>query len=199
MRKLILSMMVSADQYIARPDGDIGWFRTDADFEQEALALLESVDCMFFGRKSYQLLAQYWPMAGTAQSPATADDFTSKASEERFATLLNTIPKRVYSRTLSDASWGPVTIAREVDNDEIDRLKCAPGKDLVLFAGASLATAFAARDLFDEYRLMIHPILLDKGIRLFGDLGGERPLSLVRTRAFASGVTLLVLARDRVK
>lgn len=188
MRKVILSMMVSADGYTARADGTLDWFLSDAQFEQEMLALLRNVDGMFFGRVAYQLLSQYW-------SAARASGGTGREGE--FAHLMNAIPKTVWSRTMQHAHWGPVTIEREVDAERIVQRKREPGKDLVLFAGGQLASVFADLDLFDEYRLMVHPIILGTGIALFRNLTAERALTLRRSRIFPSGMVLLHYERDR--
>lgn len=197
MRKIILSMMVSLDGFVARPDGNLDWFLTDGEFEDEMLTLLRSVDLMLFGRVSYQLLAEYWPTAGTSSAQDAPGGFTSQEREIEFARLMNSIPKTVYSRTLAKAEWGPVTVDAEVSANRIAQLKQQPGKDVALFAGASLASAFVQRDLVDEYRLMIHPIILGSGIALFPERSEERRLKLQRTRTFPSGVTLLQYSRDR--
>ncbi|MGH8286733.1 MAG: dihydrofolate reductase family protein [Steroidobacteraceae bacterium] len=198
MRKVVLSMMVSLDGFIAASDGNLDWFLSDAEFEEEMLGLLRSVDGMLFGRVAYQLLAEYWPTAGTSSAQEAPGGFTSRQREIEFARLMNEIPKTVYSRTLTKASWGPVTIARAVCGEEIASLKRERGKDLVLFAGGDIASEFARQDLFDEYRVMIHPIVLGAGIPLFRDLKQERKLRLQRTRTFPSGVILLQYARDAV-
>lgn len=197
MRKLILSMMVSLDNRTAGPDGDLDWFRTDGDFEVEMLELLRNVDGMLFGRVSYELLAAYWPAAGTTAEEAPGG-FTSKERQIAFAERMNTLPKIVYSRTLSDPAWGPATVVREVRTEEVMAMKREPGKDLVLFAGATLASAFADLDLIDEYRLMVHPIVLGRGLPLFDGVAGERSLKLIRAKTFGSGVVLLHHARERV-
>jgi dihydrofolate reductase len=196
MRKLILSLMVSLDGAIARADGNLDWFLSDADFEEEMLGLLRNVDGMLFGRLSYELLAQYWPTAGSSAQQAPGG-FSSTERELEFARLMNSIPKTVYSRTLQQADWGPVNIAKAVNAEEIAHLKRSSGKDLVLFAGAQLASAFVKLDLIDEYRLMIHPIVLGNGIALFQGLTQERKLELRRTRIFPCGVALLQYERDR--
>ncbi|HEY6643250.1 dihydrofolate reductase family protein [Povalibacter sp.] len=196
MRKIILSMMVSLDMQIARADGNLDWFRSDAGFETEMLRLLRRVDGMMFGRVSYEMLAQYWPTAG-ASDATVSGGFSNTEVEKEFALLMNTVPKRVYSRTLKSAAWGPVTIIDEVDADEIDKLRRQPGRDLVLFAGASLASEFMRHDLIDEYRLMVHPVVLGNGIPLFQELTAERPLELQRSTALPCGVVLLEYERNR--
>lgn len=195
MPKLILSMMISLDHRYAGADGSLDWFLSDTQFEEEMLGLLRNVDGMIFGRVSYGLLAQYWPIAGTPQSGGTPGDFTSKQRESEFAHLMNTVPKIVYSRTLREAAWGPVTIVKKLDAADVERRKRSAGKDLVLFAGGHLAAAFAQLDLFDEYRLMIHPTVRGQGPVLFDGLATPRQLKLQRTRTFSSGVVLVEYGR----
>jgi dihydrofolate reductase len=197
MRKLILSMNVSLDSLTARPNGDLAWFLSDEEFEREMLALLRSVDAMLFGRVSYQLLAEYWPTAGTPTSADAPGGFTSKEREKEFARLMNSIPKVVFSRTLTQVEWGPSRLVGDNLPEEIATMKGQPGRDLVLFAGANLASTCINLDLVDEYRLLVHPILLGKGIPLFKDLRAEHRLRLQRARTFPCGVVLLQYERDR--
>lgn len=196
MRRTILSMMVSLDGAVAGADGNLDWFLSDAEFELEMLGVLRNVDRMIFGRVSYELLAQYWPTAGTSEDQAPGG-FSSKERELEFARLMNSIPKTVYSRTLQDPSWGPVTVARELTVADIEAQRRQPGKDIVLFAGGNLASQFAELDLFDEYRLMIHPVVLGNGIPLFQGLSRQHELQLRRTRTLPSGVVLVHYDRDR--
>jgi dihydrofolate reductase len=189
MRKIILSMMTSLDGKIARSDGDIEWFLTDERLEETLRSLLHQVDAMIFGRVSYQLLADFWPTAGTATA---AEDppggFTSPERAAEFAHLMNTIPKIVVSHAPAALPWGP---ARSIDGDlpdAIHELKAEPGGDLVLFAGADLATSFIDLGLIDDYRLFVHPTVLGKGIALFDRIHTEQQLHLLDVSAFPSGV-----------
>jgi dihydrofolate reductase len=197
MRNVILAMMVSADGMTARSDGDLSWFLTDEAFEAEMLGLLRSVDAMLFGRVSYELLAGYWPTAGTQSSGEAPGGFTTKEREIEFARLMNSIPKVVFSRTLGRAEWGPATLIRGNIAGEMAAMKKQPGRDLVLFAGANLASQFMNLDLVDEYRLLVHPIVLGTGIPLFKDVAAERALRLAEARTFPSGVVVLRYERDR--
>ena len=197
MRDVILSMMVSLDGSIARPDGNLDWFRTDRDFEDEMLALLRQIDVMLFGRVSYELLAEYWPTAGTLSAQEPPGGLSSHDREIEFARLMNTIPKIVYSKTLTSADWGPARIVSEGIADHIAAMKREPGKDIVLFAGGRIASTFVNLDLVDRYRLMIHPIVIGRGQPLFQAITADRDLALTRTRTFASGVVLVEHARNR--
>lgn len=191
MRKLILSMMVSLDNRTARADGDLDWFRTDGDFEVEMLELLHNVDGIMLGRVSYELLGAYWPTAGTSTADEAPGGFTSKQREAAFVERMNTLPKIVFSRTVNDPTWGPAKVMREVRAEDVTKMKREANKDLVLFAGATLASAFIHLDLIDEYRLMVHPVVLGRGLALFEDVATELPLRLARTKTFSSGVVLL--------
>lgn len=197
MRKLILSMLVSLDGHTARSDGDLSWFRTDEKFEEDMLALLRSVDAVLFGRVSYQSLAEFWPTAGTEATGEAPGGFTSKAREIEFARLLNALPKVVFSRTLTETAWKPARIVSDDAAGEVARMKREAGKDLVLFAGAGLATSFMNDDLVDEYHLLVHPIVLGRGIPLFSGVQAERPLALESARSLPSGVVSLRYRRER--
>lgn len=197
MAKVILSMMTSLDSLTARSDGDLEWFVSDERFEDEMLSLLRSVEAMMFGRVSYQLLADFWPRAGTPGWPDAPGGFTSEARALEFARLMNSILKVVFSRTLSEAAWSPARLVRENVAEEVAQMKAQASKDLVLFAGADLASTFMHLDLVDEYRLMVHPIVLGNGIALFGKVEAERPLRLLGAEAFPSGIVLLHYERDR--
>lgn len=198
MSKVILSVMVSLDGRMARSDGDLNWFLTDAEFESEMLGVLRGVDAILLGRRSYELLGEYWPNAGTSASTEEAPGgFTSEEREVTFAELMNTIPKVVYSRTLQRGHWGPSRIVSGDIEEDLARMKRGATRDLVLFAGPDIASQFIERDLFDEYRLMVHPIVLGSGPALFARESGERRLRLERTRTFASGVVLLQYERVR--
>jgi dihydrofolate reductase len=197
MRKLILSMMVSLDGLTARPDGDLAWFRTDEQFEADMLALLRGVDALLFGRVSYQSLSEYWPTAGTDATGEAPGGFTSKEREIEFARLLNALPKVVFSRTLTETAWKPARIVSDDAAGEVARMKREAGKDLVVFAGAGLATSFMNDDLVDEYHLLVHPIVLGRGLPLFSRVQAERPLVLESARSLPSGVVSLRYRRDR--
>ena len=194
MSKLILSMMVSLDNKYAGADGNLDWFLSDAGFEDEMLSLLRNVDGMIFGRVAYELLSEYWPTAGQSDEQAPGG-LTSREREIEFARLMNSVPKIVYSRTLRQPSWGPVTVVDRLDRGDVERRTRAAKKDLVLFAGGRIASAFAQLDLFDEYRLMVHPTVIGAGPALFEGITAQHKLQLQRTQKFSSGVVLVQYGR----
>lgn len=194
MRKLILCMMTSLDGLTARENRDLEWFLADPEFEGDMIELLGSVDGMFFGRVAYEELKQFWPSAGTADPKHAPGGSTSDANRIEFARLMNSVPKLVISRTLERVEWGPGRVIRGDLAKEIDALKRENGRDLVFFAGAKSAAELIRLDVFDEYRLLVHPIVLGRGLPLFAS-APERPLTLRDTRAYPCGVVRLRYTR----
>lgn len=197
MRKLILSIMTTLDGQTARPNRDLEWFLADPEFESDMLALLGSVDGMLFGRVAYDELAQFWPSAGTDDPGQAPGGFTSDANRIEFARWMNSIPKLVVSRTRKQLHWGPGRVLEGELGPEVQKLKQQPGRDLVCFAGASVASTLIELDLFDEYRLYVHPLVLGQGLSLFQNVRSERPLELLQSKAYACGVVYVRYARKR--
>ena len=129
------------------------------------------------GRITYQEMSSDWPQ-----------------SDDPYASPMNDIPKVVFSKTLSDAeaSWPQTRVARGELTTEIAAIKSEPGPDVIVWGGARLASALAAADLIDEYRLLVQPLALGRGQALFGQLPESRHLDLVETAPFPSGVVVHV-------
>ncbi|MGH3309052.1 MAG: dihydrofolate reductase family protein [Streptomyces sp.] len=183
MRKVILSVMVTLDGFTAGPNGELDWIDVGDDALDSHLAdLLRGIDGMFFGRVAYEMLAQHWPGA----------EVSSRSIEAEQARLMNTIPKIVLSRSQPDLNWGPAWRIGDDLAEAVSRLKEEPGKDLALFAGATAISAFLERDLIDEYRLIVFPVVLGDGQPLFKAPQPRRSLRLVETTRFdESGVVIL--------
>ncbi|ONM49704.1 dihydrofolate reductase family protein [Nocardia donostiensis] len=183
MRELIVQMMVTVDGYAAGADGGLDWIEVDDPELDDYLAgLLGSVGGQIFGRTSYDLLAQYWPDA--EHRPATPGD-------ARLAPLVNGLPKIVVTtRREPELPWQPATSIGTDFAEQVARLKAAEGKPLVVFAGITTARAFLQLNAVDELRLLVFPLLLGAGQRLFED-GPRIPLHLIEARPFpTSGVVL---------
>ena len=175
-------MLVSLDGFIARPGGELDWFLSgDPVFEQYCDEMVDSVGLALYGRRSYELMVSYWPAAeANPSSPA----------DQRFAAKMNALPKVVLSRTLEQATWNNTRVVGERVGEAIAELKRQPGKPIVAWAGAGLVTTLAGLDLVDEYRLLVHPVLLGKGLRLF-DGCHEQKLRLIRTTQLGSDLAVL--------
>ncbi|MBB3666226.1 dihydrofolate reductase [Prauserella sediminis] len=182
MQPLFLHTNVSLDGFICDTAGHIDWHFSDEEFQQYLDGLLESIDGMVFGRVAYEQLAAYWPTAG---------DEVSIVQRSRMREL----PKYVLSRTLTAADWYNTHLLGEEPLTEIRRLTMQPGRGIAVFAGGSAATSLLEAELLAEVRLVLNPILIGGGTRLFA---GSYPIStwrLTSNRPFASGATVLTYER----
>lgn len=182
-RRLFVSMIVSLDGYIEGPQRELDWFEDgDPQFEQYCDEMLDSVGLALYGRRSYELMESYWPAAET--HPRSAADLA-------FARKMNALPKLVLSRTLTRATWNNTQIVRDRVAETLTELKRTPGKPIVAWAGAGLVSTLAQFGLVDEYRLIVHPVLLGGGTPLFQGIEGRRRLRLTRTTQLGRNLAVL--------
>ncbi|MEU5212199.1 dihydrofolate reductase family protein [Streptomyces sp. NPDC020742] len=181
MRKVILMMSVSLDGFIEGPNREIDWHLVDDELHRYLNEELAGMGGFLAGRVTHQLMADFWPTADA--DPANAGPMAE------FAEIWREMPKTVFSRTLERADWN-TTIAREVVAEEIEALKARPGGDLAL-SGADLAASFRRLDLIDEYRILVHPVLIGRGKPLFSASDTTTHLHLTGTRTFGNGVVRL--------
>lgn len=184
-RRLILFMMVSLDGYYEGPDHDINWHTVDEDFNTFAGEQIAAVDIMVFGRKTYELMASYWPTPA-----AVADDPV-------IAGLMNSYPKLVISRTLARADWHNTRVIQTDVAAELTALKQQPGQDLIIFGSGDLTVSLTELGLIDEYRIMVAPVALGAGKPLFTGLTRAAPLKLIKSTTFRSGNVLQYYAPAR--
>ncbi|NEW42119.1 dihydrofolate reductase [Nocardia cyriacigeorgica] len=178
MRDIFLHINVSLDGYICDAAGDIDWAFADAEFQQYLDDLLGSIDGMIFGRVAYEQLAAYWPTAG--------DEATATQRK-----MMHELPKFVLSRTLKSTDWHNSHLLGADPFAAIRELAQQPGRPIALFAGGSAATALLEAGLLDELRLVLNPVLLGGGTRLFDGSYPKTNWSSTETRQFAGGATLL--------
>jgi len=182
MRKVILSMMVSLDGFIEGSKKELDWHVWDKEMDKYMINFFDTIDTLLFGRVTYQLMESYWP---TASAPNDDPIITGK---------MNNLPKIVFSKTLDKAGWQNTTLLKEVNADEIAKMKQSRqggSKNMVIFGGANLASAFLHMNLIDEYQIIVNPVILGKGEPLFRDSGDKLTLELLRTKIFSSGNVLL--------
>ncbi|MCY1022846.1 dihydrofolate reductase family protein [Pyxidicoccus sp. MSG2] len=176
-------MIVSLDGYIEGPNRELDWFDDgNPQFEQYCDEMIDSVGLALYGRRAYELMLGYWPNAEV--NPRSAADLA-------FARKMNALPKLVLSRTLEQAAWNNTRIVRDRVAETITELKRQPGKPLVAWAGAGLVSTLARHDLIDEYRLIVHPVLLGSGTPLFPPTGLRQKLDLVRTTQLGRNLVVL--------
>jgi dihydrofolate reductase len=177
MRRLIVSNLITLDGFFAGPTGEIDWFVVDQDFFHYSISLLRSVDTLLFGRTTYEGMAGYWP---TAEASHATPEIAEK---------MNTLPKVVFSNTLQNAGWQNTTLIKGDLPTAITALKQQPGGDIVIFGSGTLLAGLAPLGLIDEYQIVVCPVVLGCGKRLFGD----QPLKLkrVKTTSFLGGSVLI--------
>ena len=181
MRKLIMWNLITLDGYF---EGDKNWdlpFHEvvwGEELEKMSLKQLKSADFLVFGRITYEGMAAYWK---------NAED----TAEGEVAELMNKIPKLVFSRTLKSVDWNNSTLVNGNPSAEISRLKHQEGRDMYVFGSANLSETFINDNLFDEYRILVSPVILGSGRPLFRKGISSRKLALVSSQQLTTGGVII--------
>jgi dihydrofolate reductase len=186
MAKLVVTEFVSLDGVMEDPGGSEhskhgAWtfqFERGAEGDKFKLDELSAADSQLLGRVTYQGFAKAWP---------TIDD------PHGFADKMNSMRKYVVSTTLTDeeATWENTVVIRGDVADEVRKLKAQPGGDILVAGSCSLVHSLMVYGLVDEYRLMVFPVVLGSGKRLFGESSETTKLVLTESRTVGDGVLLL--------
>jgi dihydrofolate reductase len=174
MRKLKLAMYVSLDGVVEGPawTGPY-WSDQLSDLQSE---YLYSSDALVLGRVTYEGFAAAWP----AMEESTGD----------FGKKMNSMPKFVASRTLTSGEWNATILEGELA-DEVTKLKQEDGGDLLIYGSGDVVDELTRHDLIDEYRLMVHPVVVGSGKKLFQGLTETVDLKLADTVTTDTGVAVL--------
>jgi dihydrofolate reductase len=184
MRKVVASIFVTLDGVFEDPGGAEGFelggwsFQYSGRSEEEskhAGDLLRASDALLLGRVTYDGFARAWP---------------SMTDGGWYADRMNTLPKYVVSSTLDKAEWNNSTIITGNVSEEVARLKQEPGQNLLIFGSSALVNSLLRQHLLDELRLLVYPVVLGRGRRLFQE-GPPVGLNVAEATAFGSGVVLL--------
>jgi dihydrofolate reductase len=176
MRKIVAGLLVSLDGVTEAPEKWSAPYFND-EVGQEIASQMARADTLLLGRRTYQELAAYWPDRG---------------SDVQFADYMNTTPKLVVSTTLKSLQWNNSTLLTGDVAEQLSKVKQQPGKDISITGSATVVGWLLRQGLLDELRLLLHPIVVGDGSRLFQDGGEQIPLELVGSQAFSTGVVLLV-------
>ncbi|MET0838226.1 MAG: dihydrofolate reductase family protein [Marmoricola sp.] len=180
MRTLIVTEFISLDGVVDSPGGGehphAGWTFKDVDFDEAAYEIKgreqTEAGAMLIGRQSYDEFAPVWP---------TMEEFAE----------YNAMPKYVVSTTLSDPEWNNTTVLRSLD--EVAELKQGEGGTILVHGSPTLAQNLAAAGLVDRYHLLVFPVVLGSGKRLFADDSADKTkLALVEHAAYSNGIQLAV-------
>jgi dihydrofolate reductase len=188
MGRIVVTEFVSLDGVMEDPGGSEnfkygGWsFEIERGDEGNQFKLEETMssDALLLGRVTYEGFASSWP-----------------EREGEFADKFNSMPKYVVSSTLESPEWQNSTVLKGDLAEEVAKLKAQHDRDIVVHGSAQLVQALLERDLVDELRLMVYPVVLGAGKRVFGETSDKKPLRLVSSKLVGDGVTILVYAPKR--
>jgi dihydrofolate reductase len=177
MRKLIMWNLITLDGYFEGANKwDLEWHNAvwGEELERFSLDQLRTADMLLFGRVTYEGMAAYWPTA-----------------KEEVADLMNSLPKLVFSRTLKAAGWANTTLVGDHVAEAVLALKQQGDGNLFVFGSGNLSATFIRAGLFDEYRLLVAPVILGSGNPLFGHELSRQTLKLLDSKALASGGVIM--------
>ncbi|MEI6291620.1 MAG: dihydrofolate reductase family protein [Chloroflexota bacterium] len=179
MNKLIAAEFLSLDGVMEDPSWTMPYWNDEiANYKFDELF---SSEAHLLGRVTYEGFAAAWP---------------GRTDEKGFSDRMNNLPKYVVSKTLQNPSWQGTTVIRQDIPGEIQKLKAEAGGNILLAGSAALMQTLIAENLVDEYHLLVYPVVVGKGKRLFQD-GCQAKLKLAECRQFSSGVVLQVYQPDR--
>jgi dihydrofolate reductase len=174
-RKIIASEFVTLDGVMEDPSWTFQFSSEEQDrFKFDELA---ASDALLLGRATYECFAAAWPQM--------------EEQTGEYGAWMNGYPKYVVSTTLEEAEWNNSTLIKENVAEEVSRLKQQPGKDVLIFGSGDLVNTLMRHGLIDEYRLMVFPVVVGSGKRLFREGIDQTALKLVDTKTFGSGVVVL--------
>ena len=175
MRKIVVSEFLSADGVMEAPDTWQFPFQTE---EMGAITERQTrdTDAFLLGRVTYEMFAGFWP--------------TLTHNEFGVADKWNRAPKYVVSTTLQKADWNHSTLIKSNVIEELHKLKQQPGNNIGIIGSATLVHSLLEAGLIDEIQVLVHPLVLGKGVRLFGD-GYHAPMKLADSQILANGVVYL--------
>lgn len=193
MRRIVVSEFVTLDGVMEAPEKwsfpfwneDLGKFKFDELFASDALLM---------GRETYEIFAKAWPNLTDEKNweriKAAGGEVGDIPKENPFADRMNSIAKFVVSTSLEEAGWNNSRVVKGDVVAEVSRLKQQPGKAILIYGSGALVDSLTQHDLVDEYRLLVYPVVLGSGKRLFRDTS-DKSLKLLETKPFSSGVVLL--------
>jgi dihydrofolate reductase len=175
MRKIVAGLFMSLDGVVESPQS---WHFPYMNDEMGAAVAetMASSDTMLLGRRTYEEFASFWPTQG---------------SDEPFADQLNQATKYVVSSTLRNPTWQNTTVISDNVAEQVAALKDRPGSDITISGSPTLVRSLLRDNLLDELGLMIHPIVVGQGARLFDDGIGRVGLKLADSTTFSTGVLSL--------
>lgn len=185
MRKLTVFSQMTIDGYFAGVNGDISWAHADSNDTEHQAFVGENAKgggVMLFGRITYELMASYWPTPlALKNDPVVAEG-------------MNRMEKVVFSRTLDKVLWSNTRLVKGDLATEVRKMKQEAGKDVAILGSGSIVSQLAQEGLVDEFQLLVYPIVLGQGRKLFDGVKARLNLKLTKTRTFGNGNVFLCYA-----
>jgi dihydrofolate reductase len=181
MPRLIVFENVTLDGYFAGPDGDLSWSHNqekDPEWDKFVADNASGGGQLLLGRKTYDLMASYWPTPRAAQN------------DPEVAKGMNSLPKVVFSRTLDNPTWSNTTVKSGDLADEVRKMKKGSGRDIAVLGSGSIVSQLAKEGLVDEYQIVVHPVVLGKGRTAFEGVPKKLDLKRTKARTFNNGNVL---------
>ncbi|HEX6716747.1 MAG TPA: dihydrofolate reductase family protein [Pyrinomonadaceae bacterium] len=181
MRRLLVFNNISLDGYFTDSNNDMSWAHKNADEEWNKFTSENASGggVLLFGRKTYDLMVSFWP---TKQ----AYDMMPTVAEG-----MNNLPKVVFSRTLTEATWNNTKLVKGNIAEEVSRMKSEPGDNMVIMGSGTIVSQLTQERLIDEYQFVVHPLVLGSGRTLFEGVKDRLPLKRINSRTFGNGNVLL--------
>lgn len=188
MRKLKLQVQMSADGFVGGPNGELDWmtWNWDKALIDHVDELTRPIDTILLGRKMTDGFVKHW--AAVAADPS--------APEHSAGIKFTDTPKVVFSKSLKRSEWPNTILASGDLSDEVNALKQMNGGDLMVYGGATFVSSLIAHGLIDEFNLFINPVVIGRGLTIFGGLEHIQKLTLITARQFDCGIVLHKYKRD---
>jgi dihydrofolate reductase len=190
MRKIKLQIQLSLDGFVCGHQGEMDWMVWDWDdvVKQYVTELTNSADTFLMGRATGEGMAVYWPTV--ASNPESGEE------ERWMADKLNSSPKVIFSKTITHINWTNARIANDIV-EEVKELKKEPGKDILIYGGADIVSAFIRENLIDEYHLFINPVVIGKGRTIYANVKQNMKLKLLHATPSATGIVIMTYVPEK--
>jgi dihydrofolate reductase len=190
MRKIKLQMQLSLDGFVCGLQGEMDWMVWDWDdvVKHYVTELTNSADTFLMGRATGEGMAVYWPTV--TSNPECSEE------EKWMAEKLNSWPKVIFSKTVTHINWTNARVANDIV-EEIKELKKEPGKDILIYGGAGIVSAFIRENLIDEYHLFVNPVVIGKGRTIYASVKQNMKLKLLHVTPSATGIVIMAYVPEK--
>lgn len=188
MKKIVSSVIMSLDNFVADSNGGLGMFKVDQEFFDISAALCEDADTALYGKGTYHIMQAYWPTAGEAPN--------ASAHDKQHSAWYKNVDKYVLSKTLSKNDAPNTTIISTNVVAELKKLKEKKGKNIQIFGSPDVVRSLTQEGLIDEYWIFVFPVILGNGITLFKDIKKQVDLKLISGKIMSSGAVALHYTRN---